>query len=80
MNNAQALAAQTIRISVMAASTPVLLTAAWSAAAAKVIEWEIRTLAYSPLSAEATRQRRAGHRELANGAAKPNRRPQPAHP
>ena len=62
-------AAYTVRIAAVTAAAPVLAGAAASAATAKLAGWELRQLASSPLSAEATRLK-ADFRELAtaNGA------------
>ena len=63
-------ASYTVRITAVTAAAPVLAGAAASAATAKLVGWELRQLAGSPLSAEAMRLR-AKYRELAdaNGAA-----------
>ena len=45
----------TVRITAVAAATPLLVGAAASAATAKLVGWELRQLANSPLSAEARR-------------------------
>ncbi len=47
--------AYTIRITAATAATPLLVGAAASAATAKLVGWELRQLANSPLSAEARR-------------------------
>ncbi len=47
--------AYTARVTAVAAATPLLAGAAASAAAAKLVGWELRQLANSPLSAEARR-------------------------
>ena len=59
----------TVRIAAVTAAAPVLAGAAASAATAKLVGWEVRQLASSPLSAEA-RRLKAEYRELAaaNGA------------
>ena len=44
-----------VRITAVTAATPLLVGAAASAATAKLIGWELRQLANSPLSAEARR-------------------------
>jgi len=54
----------TVRISAVAAATPLLVGAAASAATAKLVGWELRQLANSPLSAEA-RQLKAEFHALA---------------
>ena len=45
----------TVRITAATATTPLLVGAAASAATAKLVGWELRQLADSPLSAEARR-------------------------
>jgi len=45
----------TVRITAVTAATPLLVGAAASAATAKLVGWELRQLANSPLSAEARR-------------------------
>ena len=45
----------TVRITAVTAATPLLVGAAASAATAKLVGWELRQLASSPLSAEARR-------------------------
>ena len=62
-------AVYTARIAALTAAAPVLVGAAASAATAKLLGWELRQLASSPLSAQA-RRLKAEHRELAaaNGA------------
>ena len=62
-------AVYTARIAALTAAAPVLVGAAASAATAKLLGWELRHLASSPLSAQA-RRLKAEHRELAaaNGA------------
>ena len=45
----------TVRITAVTAATPLLVGAAASAATAKLVGWELRQLAKSPLSAEARR-------------------------
>ncbi len=62
-------AVYTVRIAALTAAAPVLAGAAASAAGAKLVSWELRQLASSPLSAQA-RRLKAEHRELAvvNGA------------
>ena len=64
-----------VRIAAVTAAAPVLAGAAASAATAKLVGWEVRQLASSPLSAEAGRLK-AEFRELAaaNGANTPARR------
>jgi hypothetical protein len=47
--------AYTVRITAVTAATPLLAGAAASAATAKLVGWELRQLANSPLSAEARR-------------------------
>src|ERR1039458_2743357 len=56
--------ARIARIGAVTAKTPVLISAAATAATAKVIDWELRQLARSPLTAEARRLDRH-YRELA---------------
>jgi len=58
-----------VRIAAVTAAAPVLAGAGASAATAKLVGWELRQLASSPLSAEA-RRLKAEYRELAaaNGA------------
>ena len=58
-----------VRIAAVTTAAPVLAGAAASAATAKLVGWEVRQLASSPLSAEAGRLK-AEFRELAaaNGA------------
>ena len=59
----------TVRIAAITAATPVLAGAAAASATAKLVGWELRPLASSPLSAQA-RRLKAEYRELAaaNGA------------
>ena len=57
-------AVYTVRIAAVTAAAPVLAGAAASAATAKLVGWELRQLASSPLSAEA-RRLKAEYRELA---------------
>ena len=45
----------TVRMTAVTAATPLLVGAAASAATAKLVGWELRQLANSPLSAEARR-------------------------
>jgi hypothetical protein len=47
--------AYTVRVTAVTAVTPLLAGAAASAATAKLVGWELRQLANSPLSAEARR-------------------------
>ena len=56
--------AYTFRVSAVTAATPLLVGAAASAATAKLVGWELRQLANSPLSAEA-RQLKAEFHALA---------------
>ena len=63
-------AVYTVRIAAATAAAPVLAGAAASAATAKLVGWELRQLASSPLSAEA-RRLKAEYRDLA--AAWPDR-------
>jgi hypothetical protein len=56
----------TVRITAVTAATPLLVGAAASAATAKLVGWELRQLANSPLSAEA--RRLWGLRQPANSA------------
>jgi hypothetical protein len=51
----------TVRISAVAAATPLLVGAAASAATAKLVGWELRQLTNSPLSAEARRLKAEFH-------------------
>jgi len=57
-------AVNTVRIAAVTAAAPVLAGAAASAATAKLVGWEVRHLASSPLSAEARRLKAEFH-ELA---------------
>jgi hypothetical protein len=47
--------AYTVRVTAVTAATPLLAGVAASAATAKLVRWELRQLANSPLSAEARR-------------------------
>ena len=59
--------ARIARIGAVTAKTPVLIGAAATAATAKVIDWELRQLARSPLTADTAswppRHARAPHRK-----------------
>jgi hypothetical protein len=68
--------ARIARIGAVTAKTPVLISAAATAATAKVIDWELRQLARSPLTAEARRLDRH-YRELA-ATPRPRAAPQTA--
>ena len=57
-------AVYTVRMAAMTAAAPVLADAAASSATAKLVGWELRQLAGSPLSAQA-RRLTAEYRELA---------------
>ena len=60
-------AVHTVRISALTAATPMLASAATAAVTAKLVSWELRQLASSPLSAEA-RRLKAEFRELADAS------------
>ncbi len=68
MNIAKRLAVHTIRIAAITAELAVMVSAVGTAATARLIGWELRQLASSPLSAD-VRRPDAGSRELVTDSA-----------